>query len=144
MCGFNLSYESLTSFATRQVLHQLRNTDLTFWKELDEGRQCALTVDLQVAVLEDKLTAEGGTTVDDDTAMHNKNVVVKLISGKRAAGEAAGKSNKMVAYGEAELTDFNGGKEIVGMVKEELGCGKRRRKANALYSHSFWLNHGDD
>lgn len=95
-----------------------------------------------MAVLEDKLSAEGGTAVDNDTAIPK---VIMLISGNLATGvEVAEEGNGMVACGEAKSMDFKGCKEITMMVEEELRHGKRRHKANMLYSHTFWLNHGDD
>ncbi|KAF9221284.1 hypothetical protein BS17DRAFT_785660, partial [Gyrodon lividus] len=47
----------------------------------------------------------------------------------------------MMAGREVESMDFDGGEEIAKAVEEELGCGKRKHKANTLYTCSFWLDH---
>ena len=54
---------------------------------------------------------------------------LKIVSGIEVGG-TGGQSGGIVAVGEAESC---GGEEIAREVEEELGRGKRKRKANVLY-----------
>ncbi|KAF9231134.1 SMCs flexible hinge [Melanogaster broomeanus] len=49
-----------------------------------------------------------------------------------------------MALPEVKSMDFDGGEEIAKAVEEEPGRGKRKRKANTLYTCSFWLDHSGD
>lgn len=147
--GLNLSYGSLTCYATREKLRQLKHDNPEFWKELDEGRQRALA-DLEAAALEDEKTNAGPreTMLDDDSAVSSHQVVAEMMPGHTEAAIVKSVAidqliNGVVATGEAESLDFCGGEEIGREVEEELGRGKRKRKANTLYSHRFWLSLDD-
>ena len=142
MHDLNLSYESLTSFSARETLRQLKNTDPSFWKELNEGRQRAVT-DSEAGALEDELTRiREEVAVDDDSAVPICQVSSEMVLDNKAAGIGS-QNGGIVPWGEAESLDFSGGDEVARRVEDELGRGKRKRKANTLYSHSFWLSHDD-
>jgi hypothetical protein len=123
VCGLNLSYGSLTSFATRETLRQLKTLHSDFWKELDEGQQHTLA-DLEAAASEDQ--RQGEILVDDNSAVSNRQVAAEMVSGNKATDiESVGdQSSWIVATGEAESLEFSGGEAIVRDVEEQLGCGK--------------------
>jgi hypothetical protein len=138
----NLSYEILTSFSAREILRQLKNTDPSFWKELNEGRQHAVA-DLEAGALEDELTKiQEEVAVDDDSAVPICQVSSELVLDNKAAGIGS-RNGGIVPWGEAESLDFSGGDEVARKVEDELRHGKHKRKANMLYSHSFWLSRDD-
>ena len=138
MRSLNLSYESLTSFTTREMLCQLKTTDPEFWREMDEGRQHAVA-DLEAGTLEDESTSAQleEEVVDDDSTVLTHQVSVAMVP-----SNIGGREGGIVACGEAESLDFRGEDETVE-VEDTLGCGKRKRTANTLYSNSIWLSHND-
>ncbi|KAH0832210.1 hypothetical protein J3R83DRAFT_13130 [Lanmaoa asiatica] len=86
--------------------------------------------------------------MDDNSAVSIREVAAKMIppgNELAAVAEFVGDhlASAVVATGEAESLDFCGGEAVTREVEEELGHGKRKRKANMLYSHRFWLSHED-
>jgi hypothetical protein len=148
--GFDLSYESLTGFAAREKLRGLKTNDPEFWKELtggDSSVEVANTVpDLPV---EDDVELQE-CAFDDDSNLPCT-VVIANVTGLGPAS-----SNKHLSRAEAETMDFEVERVVEegnvtnveavgdGERKVELGRGRRMRKANTLYMHTFWRHHDDD
>ncbi|KAF9223052.1 hypothetical protein BS17DRAFT_782291 [Gyrodon lividus] len=85
-------------------------------------------------MLEDELNTGEDDTVDDDSVMMSKMVMEELM-----------KLQDPLSHPNAvKSMDFDRGEEIAKAVEEELGHGKRKRKANTLYTCSFWLDHSGD
>jgi hypothetical protein len=143
--SLNLSYEGLTSYSIRETLRQLKNTRPEFWKELDDGRQDEPT-NLEATALEDQQTnVQHETAPEDDSAVSIHQLAAKTVLCIVAGGAKCveDQASGIVAVGEAKSLDFRRGDTPLNEVEEELGRGKRKRKANTLYSHSFWLSHDD-
>lgn len=125
------------------MLRQLKTTDPKFWRELDEGRQHTLA-NLEAATLEDESTNAQleEAAVDDDSAVPIHEVSVAMVPSHKLAS-VGGRDGGIEAHGEAKSLDFQGEDEIAVEAEDTLGRGKRKRKANTLYSHSIWLGHDD-
>ncbi|KAG1866769.1 hypothetical protein F4604DRAFT_1928070 [Suillus subluteus] len=143
---FNLSYASLMSFAACKKLHQLKHTDPEFWAELTKSRERTLAAE-QAALPEDDAAMQTlDQCINDDSSLSCGDLVVELMGSgiKTVQGIASTEDGSLIACGEVEAMEFEGGKEVGLAVEEELGRGKRRRKANTLYSCSFWQHHDSE
>ncbi|KAG2134079.1 hypothetical protein DEU56DRAFT_950210 [Suillus clintonianus] len=91
------------------------------------------------------------TEVDlyDDTSFDDTNVpCAVVIADMVGAGVAAGierVDRRLGSKTDAESLEFEGNNHSEGSadVAEELGRGRRNKKANTLYSHTFWRHHDD-
>ena len=83
----------------------------------------------------------GQTNVQHETAVDDSTVSIlqvatnlKVVPGIEVGGTGC-QSGRIVAIGEGKSLDVCGGEEIAREVEEELRRGKRKCKANVLYSH---------
>lgn len=123
--GFNLSFESLTGFKARGRLRDLKNADPEFWKELTGSNEQDVAEIACAAIVADVLgqNVPSGVGVDADGNLMSTVEAQKLTFEVLPAVE--------VTSG----TDEDG---------EELGRGRRKRKPNTLYAHSFWRHDDGD
>src|SRR4051794_41059165 len=75
--GFNLSYQSLTSFEAREKLRNLKSTDPEFYAELVAGTNCD-EVKQGDTVQEDDPEVLGIGDVDDDSNLPCKAVIASV------------------------------------------------------------------
>ncbi len=133
--GMNLSYESLTSFATREELRQLRETDPAFWEELTRYDSVAELPEEDIEVAED---IEEEDEEGDDSDVPVWAVVDHVLRGKAPTGTRMMPAGILAASGEAESPD-----EVEEQEQEEqpedMGRGKRRKVENKRYNgDEFW------
>ncbi|KAG1826112.1 uncharacterized protein BJ212DRAFT_1475451 [Suillus subaureus] len=146
--NFNLSYQSLTSYAAREKLRNLKNNEPEFWDELT--RQEGEEKDDGGMELDDEARLDG-LPEGDDTDVPCSSVVADILSGDIHTGFKE-PVRALTSKGEAKTMDF-----VVDMVHEEvgndcenladaveLGWERRKKKTNSSYSHSFWYHHNDD
>ncbi|KAH7908914.1 hypothetical protein BJ138DRAFT_989477, partial [Hygrophoropsis aurantiaca] len=75
--GFNLSYASLTSFAARDKLRNLKHDDPTFWQELTSGTSSAAPADGEGTFDEDEET--DSTPFEDESNLPLDAVIARVI-----------------------------------------------------------------
>ena len=143
--GFNLSYQSLTSFEARERLRSLKSTDPDFYAELSAGRNLG-EIKHDEVVQEDDPEIVGIGEVDDDSDLPCK-AVIAIVTGQPPPMKlltAADGSLASAAQAESlELETTSSSGEI--SAPEELGVGKRKRTANVLYkSDNFWHHRDED
>ncbi|KAG1854738.1 hypothetical protein C8R48DRAFT_776634 [Suillus tomentosus] len=134
VCKFDLSYASLTSFAAREKLHQLKHTDPEFWAELTESHEHALAAG-QAALPEDDTAMKTlDQCINDDSSLLCGALVAELMGSgvKTVHGIVSTDDGSLAACGEVKAMEFKGGEEAALAVEEELGRGRRRQKANTL------------
>ncbi len=130
----NLSYESLTSFATREELRQLREADPAFWEELTRYDSVAELPEENVVVAED---IEEEDEEGDDSNVPVWAVVDHVLRGKAPTGTRMTPAGVLAASGEAESPDEV--EQQQEEQQEEMGRGKRRRVDNKRYNgDEFW------
>lgn len=150
MRGFNLSYQSLTSYTAREKLRNLKNDEPEFWDELTRQTGEKAKDGDGIEVLGDEAELDG-LPEGDDTDVLCSSVIADMLSGNIHTGSER-PVGVLTSKGEVETMDF-----VVDVVPEaegndcenledamELGQGRRKKKANSLYSHSFWHHHDDE
>ncbi|KAG2130398.1 hypothetical protein DEU56DRAFT_740628 [Suillus clintonianus] len=141
---YNLSYESLTGFAARDKLRKLKSEDPHFWEELTKVQPQETTdttntnedIETEVDLYDD--------TSFDDTDVPCAVVIADMVGACVAAGIER-VDGRLGSKTDAESLEFEGNNHSEGSadVAEELGQGRRNKKANTLYSHTFWRHHDD-
>ena len=170
--GWNLSYESLTSFEARDRMRRLRTEDPEFWKELDEGRVQIPRPDEQV--FEDAPPAEEDDA-GDDSSVPLEAVIASVITGQTMDGVVECNGGGLTLGGSAEEDEEEpsiqvvrkaaGNKELpTSVISEDVtdkcvepcgtevgshdgnsgGQGKRKKLANRMYSSSSFWHHNDN
>ncbi|KAF5384182.1 hypothetical protein D9615_003148 [Tricholomella constricta] len=136
---FNLSYESLTSPATRETLRNLPITDPEFFAELTRPRSRVPILSEEDVTIEDAEVFELDVPLDDSVVPHEA-VINDLhgtlpttndqhfVRGEDGVVSAAEAEEVLVEEVEGEVLD------TTGAVIEELGRGKRKKLRNALYT----------
>lgn len=150
MRGFNLSYQSLTSYTAQEKLRNLKNDEPEFWDELTRQTGEKAKDGDGIEVLGDEAELDG-LPEGDDTDVLCSSVIADMLSGNIHTGSER-PVGVLTSKGEVETMDF-----VVDVVPEaegndcenledamELGQGRRKKKANSLYSHSFWHHHDDE
>ncbi|KAG1724689.1 uncharacterized protein EDB91DRAFT_1087362 [Suillus paluster] len=108
--------KSLTSYAVREKLRNLKVDDPQFWEEL---------------------TSHTPQEMKDSTTSKNEN---------KSKTQGVEKLNgRLILNTEAESMEFAVDVEDTDCEPDQvaLGRGKRKKKANTLYSHRFWHHHDD-
>jgi hypothetical protein len=140
--NFNLSYQSLTSYEAREILRNLKTTDLVMWDELTKKSlvhsELSESVDTE---LEHKEFTE--TMFGDDSDLPCDAIMANFLrselDGVKANDDgdlSSATMAQLINNDKLELANAN----TFGTNSElELGCGKRKRTANKLYNtKSFW------
>jgi len=155
--SFNLSYESLTSYAVRDQLCNLKKTDPEFWKELTTASTPVANNPEQKFDEDD--TDEPDTLCFDDDSDVVCNVVIAHVGKSNVPNGIVTTSNGNLARAaeaesmEANSLIANSLEAIEGdeqnteapLETEELGPGKRKCRANTLYkANVFWRHHDED
>jgi len=130
----------------------LKSEDPQFWEELTKAKPQETTdttntsedIEMEVDLYDD--------TSFDDTDVPCAAVIADMVG----AGVAAGVEmvdRRLSSKTDAESLDFEGGDTQMVQpenhseggidVAEGLGWGRRNKKANTLYSHTFWRHHDD-
>jgi hypothetical protein len=157
--GWDLSYESLTSYEMREKLRSLKTTDPTFWAELCNDVASNVPKEGET-VVEDEEVVEDDDSVGDDSAVGIAEVVaevLKLKEGSRTDGKTDGLTLSNFAeddgLGEAPTnnpamniltsnSDPATSSKIVTTVDSERG--KRKRVANKWYPMKNFIRHDDN
>lgn len=149
--GFNLSYQSLTSYSAREKLRNLKQDNPEFWNELTCQNQDQMKDgdDIETLGDEGELGSPDGVVLDD-TDVSCSSVIADMLSGIIRAGNEK-PFGALTSNGEAETMEFmvDTAAEVKDNVDDntdtaDLGRGRRKKKANSLYSHSFWRHHDED
>ncbi|KAG0701718.1 hypothetical protein DFH29DRAFT_1000029 [Suillus ampliporus] len=145
--GFNLSFECLVGFQARDRLRNLKNTDPEFWKELTGPNEQDVDVSMDTTKIEDE-THQEEPNFDDDSDLPCTAIVADVLGQNAPSGIAVDADGKLTSTVEAEKLMFEvlpavGVSSIDDEDGEELGHGRRKRKPNTLYAHSFW-RHDDN
>ncbi|KAF5372041.1 hypothetical protein D9615_008034 [Tricholomella constricta] len=135
----NLSYESLTSPATREILQNLPSTDPNFFAELTRPRSRVPILSIEDVLVEDAEISEVDIPVDDSVVPHEA-VVDDLhgelpetddqhfVRGADGVISAAEAEEVLIEEVEGVLLD------TTGAVAQDLGRGKRKKLRNGLYT----------
>ena len=135
----NLSYESLTSPETRQILRDLPITDSDFFAELTRNRDQGPELTEDDATLEDNEDPDLDVPSDDSAVPLE--AVQDLVHGLLPIDDAEGAfklgEDGLISAAEAEETLIE---EVEGAVvdttsvrEQDLGRGKRKKFRNRLY-----------
>jgi hypothetical protein len=157
--GWNLSYESLTSFEACEKLRNLKADNPAFWSELSMEKEDTTLPAADDNVLEDAVDVEEDDSHGDDSSIPLSAVVNAVISGEGDSGlvsqDLAGDDN------EAPADEIDGQDdkdlEIHTTVSEEAsnsavssaqppaeGRGKRTKISNKWYTVKSFIRHNDD
>ena len=172
--GWNQSYESLTSFAAREKLRNLKTEDPLFWNELQVNTDTTLPGPTDI-VPEDEPVEDDDFGDDSSVGLSDviKTVVEETIPSTMRANEGGG----LVAIRNADDENeepvdgvYDGGVkqeddpthvveeaqattnitvtgaelEKIAESSRERGRGKRKRTANKLYNLHNFMQHHDD
>lgn len=152
--GFNLSYESLTGFAARDRLRNLKKTDPLFWDELTASAIPEPTNTDQTYDEDNEDEPDAG--FEDDSDLTCDTVTIHVVNSVVPEGALATAEGNLISATEAESMEDVVAVEVPkpneqddvpsGLpAVEELGIGKRKRRANTLYKAStFWRHHDGD
>ena len=148
MGEFNLSYESLTSSETRQLLRDLPLTDLEFFAELSKPRSCVPALALSAEdILHEDAEVSNVNVPGDDLAVPLEAVLDPMHR------DLPRESDRMFEEGPDGVVSHAEAKEVLieevdGIVvdatslhAEEEGQGKRKRFRNKFYEQNalkYW------
>ena len=137
----------------------MKDTDPEFWKELTMKTTESVSLpDEDTMTPEDEclLAAELEDEDHDDSEVPTKTVIAMVLEKKVPKGTAARQSGSLMSNRAAESLDSDvvdedtdekrlgtssGGKSVATV--DEMGPGKRKRKANMLY-REFWRHNDND
>ncbi|KAG2054949.1 hypothetical protein BDR06DRAFT_971297 [Suillus hirtellus] len=134
-------WESQLTFFLQDMQLGTRRCYPEFWEELTASCEHALALAAkQVALSEDDPVMQD---INNDSSLSCGALVVELLNPRARKGHEIGSTEdgSPIACGEVETMEFEGGEEVGLAVKEALGHGKRKQKANTLYSCLFWQHH---
>lgn len=149
---FNLSYESLTSYAVREKLRSLKVDDPQFWDELtshapQETEDSTPTENENDTEILGKAVETDGTDPSDDTDVPCASVIANMLGNVSSVQGVEKLNGRLILKADAESMEFA---VDIGAVEDAdcepdtqvaLGRGKRKKKENTLYSHQFWYHH---
>lgn len=140
----NLSYESLTSYAIRDRLRNLKKTDPDFWKELITG-STPVANNAEQTFDEDNIDESNtASSFDDDSDVICNVIIAQVGKAKLPDGIVATPDGNLARTAEAESMEVDS-EALEALETEELGPGKRKRRPNTLYKSSmFWRHHDND
>ena len=155
--GWDLSYESLTSYEMCKKLRSLKTTDPAFWAELCSGNVASDVPNEGETVVEDEEILEDGDD-GDDSAIGITEIVAEVLNlkeGGRVDGKTEGLMLSNLAEDGGEAPTNNPGpainvltsnpalsSEIVTTVTGEGS--KRKRIANKWYPMKNFIWHDDE
>jgi hypothetical protein len=149
--GFNLSYESLTSYEARQKLRDLKMTDPDFWNELTQKTIDA--VDMADGNMpEDEDISE--VPFEDDSDLPCEVIIARVLGSDLGPDVTSMPDGNLMSTAAAEsldrdetkgLSDVGEGNAIppIDSERNNLGRGKRKITKNKLYD-SFWRHNDRD
>lgn len=162
--GWDLSYESLTSYEMREKLRSLKTTDPTFWAELCNTAAVASNVPKEgETVVEDEEVIDDDSG-GDDSAIGIAEVVAEVLNSNEG-GRVDSKTDGLVLsnfaedggeLGEVAPTNTSNPGPATGMnvltsdpaLSSEIGTSaggeKRKRIANKWYSTKNFIRHDDE
>jgi hypothetical protein len=135
----------LIGFKARSWLWDLKNADPKFWKELTGSNEQDIA---EIAKIEDE-NHEEEPNFNDDSDLPCVAIVADVLGQNALSGIGVDADRKLMSTVEAQNLTF----EVLPAVEvtsgtdedgEELGCGRRKRKPNTLYAHSFWHHNDSD
>ncbi|KAG1749219.1 hypothetical protein EDB19DRAFT_1904732 [Suillus lakei] len=147
---FNLSYKSLTSYAVQEKLRNLKVNDPQFWEELtshapQEMKDSTTSKNENESEIPGEAVEIYGADPSDDTNVPCASIIADML-GNAPSVEGVEKLNgRLISNTEAESMEFAVDVEDTDCEPDQvaLGRGKRKKKANTLYSHRFWRHHDD-
>ncbi|KAF8240344.1 hypothetical protein L208DRAFT_1233821, partial [Tricholoma matsutake] len=101
---WNLSYECLTSFAAREQLSKMKETDPEFWKELTTAKTPELPAK-HVKLAEDKLDEDENAI--DDSELPLSVVIEAITDGQCPEGFAVRPAGGLMSVVDAERLDID-------------------------------------
>jgi hypothetical protein len=159
--GWNLSYESLTSFEVHEKLRNLKADNPGFWSELSMEKEDTTLPVADNNVPEDAVDVEEEDSYGDDSSIPLSAIVDTVISGKGDSGlvsqDLARDDNKAPADEIDGQDDKDLGvhttvsKEASNSVVSSMqppwpaeGQGKRMKISNKWYTVKSFIHHNDD
>jgi hypothetical protein len=140
---WNLSYQSLTSYEARARLRSLKQDNPEFWFELTQKRIQDVTLKESEPQAEDAEEVEfhGGDDGElDDSDIPLKMVIDSIVTGRKPKNVRARENGTFESIQAEHVEDVS---DTAEMKAEDLGRGKRVRKANRLYA-AFWKHNDND
>lgn len=137
----NLSYTSLTSFAVRECLRELKHTDPKFWAELQGA--CEQIISDTDLMQEDSIPDPEEEDGIDSSEVPIGAVVATVVEGACPDGISTDENGGLKFDGDAENREPEEG---VDDLQVTAGCtrqGKRRIVPNRWYSNKEYTWHGD-
>ena len=146
--GWDLSYESLTSYEMREKLRMLKTSDPTFWAEL--ANDVASNVPKEGEIVVEDAEIVDDDSVGDDSAIGIAEVVAEVLNSKR--GREGGKTDGLTLSNFAEDggeeptdSDSNPGPVLTSDPGPSTGeRGKRKRIANKWYPMKNFIRHDNE
>ncbi|KAG1793278.1 uncharacterized protein HD556DRAFT_1443709 [Suillus plorans] len=149
---FNLLYESLTSYAVREKLRNLKVDDPQFWDELtshtpQETKDSTPTENENDTEILGEAAETDSTDPSNDTDVPCVSVIADMLGNVSSVQGVEKLNERLISRADAESMEFV---VDIGAVKDTdykpdtqvvLGRGKRKKKENTLYSHLFWCHH---
>jgi hypothetical protein len=146
---YDLSYECLTGYVVRDRLRNLKKTDPEFWNELTAASVPEPT-NKDHTFEEDNMDTPD-TRFDDDSNLKCDTIIAGVTGSDLPEGVLLTEDGDLVSVVQAESMEDNINGEFseppsdVQLAAEELGPGKRKRRANTLYnSNIFWRHHDNE
>jgi hypothetical protein len=144
---FDLLYDCLTGYGVRDRLRNLKKTDPEFWNELTAASVPEPTNEDQTFE-EDNIDGPDTFNFDDDSNLKCDTVIASVTGSHLPEDVSLTADGNLVSVAQAEsMEDSIDGESSeplsdVQPAAEELGPGKRKRRANTLYnSNIFWRHH---